>query len=37
MSAVNLQQIKDDFLSRYNKINKKIIVCGGTGCVSSGS
>jgi len=37
MSNINLQQIKDDFLAKYSKITKKIIVCGGTGCVSSGS
>ncbi|MBQ0104541.1 MAG: SLBB domain-containing protein, partial [Armatimonadetes bacterium] len=34
---IDLNQIKKDFIAKYNTISKKIIVCGGTGCVSSGS
>ena len=37
MSRVNLIKIKEDYLNSYEKLTKRIIVCAGTGCVSSGS
>jgi len=37
MKTIDLKSIKDTYLSRYNNTKRRIIVCGGTGCVSSGS
>lgn len=37
MSKVNLIKIKEDYLKNYEKLTKRIILCAGTGCVSSGA
>ncbi|MDR1683943.1 MAG: NADH-quinone oxidoreductase subunit NuoF [Elusimicrobiota bacterium] len=37
MPANNLKEIKDNYDKQYANITKKIIICAGTGCVSSGS
>jgi NADH-quinone oxidoreductase subunit F len=37
MQAINLDEIKNTYDKQYANINKKIVICAGTGCVSSGS
>ncbi|MDR0291514.1 MAG: NAD(P)H-dependent oxidoreductase subunit E [Elusimicrobium sp.] len=37
MSTVNLREIKKTYDNRCKNINTRIIICAGTGCVSSGS
>lgn len=36
-SLADLQKIRADFQNKKNQIKKRIIVCGGTGCVANGS
>lgn len=36
-SLNDLQLIRADYQSKFNKIKKRIIVCGGTGCIANGS
>ncbi|MDR0646313.1 MAG: NADH-quinone oxidoreductase subunit NuoF [Elusimicrobiota bacterium] len=37
MQKADLEQIKEIYNKQYSNIRKKIIICAGTGCVSSGS
>ena len=37
VSLEDLKKIKNDYLLHISKLKRKIIVCGGTGCVANGS
>ena len=37
MSVINLKQIKEDYNKAASRINKRIIICAGTGCIANGS
>jgi NADH-quinone oxidoreductase subunit F len=37
MAKINLKQIKDDYQKAASHIQKRIIVCAGTGCIANGS
>lgn len=35
--SVNLTKIKDEYLKKNNYVTRRIVICGGTGCVANGS
>ncbi|MGB2578928.1 NADH:ubiquinone oxidoreductase subunit F (NADH-binding)/(2Fe-2S) ferredoxin [Elusimicrobium simillimum] len=37
MSKVNIEQIADTYNKNYKNIDRRIIICGGTGCIAGGS
>ncbi len=37
MTTVNLEKIKSRYISARKDVNRRIIVCAGTGCLANGS
>ena len=37
MSNTNLEQIKKDYEEKKKSLKRRIIICGGTGCIANGS
>lgn len=37
MATINLKQIKEDYNKAASHINKRIVICAGTGCIANGS
>ena len=37
MTQINLEQIAEDFGNQYKSLQRRLIICAGTGCIANGS
>ena len=36
-TAINLQQVAEEYKAKAKDIQKRIVICAGTGCIANGS